>query len=264
MFRNRCADRGLAFAGLMDPCSTFTETAQYFGGMAGINWSDSVWNLISDSPLTQPSRWGPKPIGANGHYLVDKFGLPALQWPDRTAGQVTLAPLYGSDGTPLTRVVVVPIHGPEHGDWQRIYIEYRYPQSLDVPIAAPFVLISRLAGWARTDTPVRAADGSPVQDLIADNVHIRVISSGGPTATVSIDTAYGLPRVPDLIGATRVDAWNTVVAAGLTGSVSSRVETSCEHFGQVVDQTPDPGTVVDPGSRVIFYIAGHRGPCQIP
>ena len=35
-------------------------------------------------------------------------------------------------------------------------------------------------------------------------------------------------------------------------------------LGQVIGRQPDAGTVVDPGSRVIFYIAGHRGPCQIP
>jgi beta-lactam-binding protein with PASTA domain len=72
---------------------------------------------------------------------------------------------------------------------------------------------------------------------------------------VSIDTGYGLPRVPDVIGVPRVDAGRTVQAAGLTVSYNASPEPSCDHLGQVVAQVPDPGTIVDPGSRVLLTLA---------
>ena len=262
VFRNECTDRGTVPPRswvLLDPCSTFTQAARdlvYTGGELLTSGNDP-WSLTYTGPVfTQPSRWGPRPVGPNGYQLS---GSTVSPWPDRTAGQVTLAPLYGSTGTTLPRVVILPHYYPSHG--LSLVIEYRYPQGMDAPIGAPVVLLHETDEVSTT--LLRAADGSPLQHLVFGTTSVHVVSTGGPTATVTIDTGFGLPRVPNLLGATRLDAWNTVVAAGLTASVSSRVETTCEHFGRVVDQTPDPGTVVDPGSHVIFYIAGHRGACPV-
>ena len=265
VFRNQCTDRGTVPARswvLLDPCSTFTQTARDIGYTAVqmLGSSDDPWSLTGTGTVfTQPSRWGPRPVGPNGYQLATSY-VPQLSWPDRTAGQVTLAPLYGSTGTTLPRVVVIP-HDTSPSSPHSLVIEYRYPQGMDAPIGAPVVLLHQMDFGSTT--LLRAADGSPLQNLVAGTTSVHVVSTGGPTATVTIDTGFGLPRVPDLIGATRADANRTVLAAGLAVSINSSAEPTCAHLGQVVGQVPDAGTAVDPGSRVLITIAGHRGPCPV-
>ena len=258
VFRNRCADRGTESSNwvLLDPCSTFTQSARDIASITtGLRGSsDDPWSLTgTGNVFTQPSRWGPKPVGPNG-FQQSITGLPFTYWPTRTAGQVTLAPLYGSPGTTLPRVVVLPhIEGANPTNIYNLILEYRYPQGLDAPIGAPVVLIHRQT-YGYTEV-MRGADGRPAQDVVVGNQHVHVVSTGGSTATVSIDTAYGLPRVPDVIGASRADGSRTVLAAGLAVSLNSSTEPTCDQLGQVVAQRPDAGTVVDPGSRVFLTVA---------
>jgi len=47
-------------------------------------------------------------------------------------------------------------------------------------------------------------------------------------------------------------------------SITSRVDPTCATLGQVIEQQPSAGTLVDPGSRVVITLGGHpRGPCPI-
>jgi hypothetical protein len=256
VFRNQCTDRGPVLPRswvLLDPCSSFTQAARDIGYTAGrlrASGSDP-WSLTTTGTVfTQPSRWGPRPVGPNG-YQLSTSNVSPQSWPDRTAGQVTLAPLYGAAGTTLPRVVILPSYHPSSG--RSLVIEYRLPQGMDAPIGAPVVLLHETDGISTT--LLRAADGSPLQHLVAGTTSVHVVSTGGPTATVSIDTGYGLPRVPDVIGVPRVDAGRTVQAAGLAVSYNASPVPTCDQLGQVVAQVPDPGTIVDPGSRVILTIA---------
>jgi len=255
VFRNECTARGTNASTwvLMDPCSTFTQTARDLLLVGGAHASgDDPWSVTSTSTVfTQPSRWGPKPVGYNGYQLGF---IPKEQWPTHTSGQITLAPLYGSNGTGLPRVVILPwIEGPNPTNIYHLIVEYRYPQGLDAGIGGPIVLVHRMT-YGYTEV-MRGSDGRPAQDVVVANQHVHVLSSGGPTATVSIDTGYGLPRVPDVMGLPRADAGRTVQAAGLAVSFNASLEPTCDHLGQIVAQVPDAGTVVSAGSRVILTVA---------
>ncbi|MEU3307627.1 Stk1 family PASTA domain-containing Ser/Thr kinase [Nocardiopsis sp. NPDC006832] len=97
----------------------------------------------------------------------------------------------------------------------------------------------------------------------------QVISSepeAGATAdreeTVTLTVSKGIP-VPSLAGEERADAESTLEELGLTVEI---VEEDSENVdeGQVIDQTPDTGTNVGPGSTVTLTVSTGPPDVEIP
>lgn len=97
----------------------------------------------------------------------------------------------------------------------------------------------------------------------------QVISSepeAGSTAdreeTVTLTVSKGIP-VPSLAGEERADAESTLEELGLTVEI---VEEDSENVkeGQVIDQTPDTGTNVGPGSTVTLTVSTGPPDVEIP
>ena len=80
--------------------------------------------------------------------------------------------------------------------------------------------------------------------------------------------AYGLVigslvqvAVPRVIGDTRAQASQALVSAGLTvGTVSTRVDNTCNNIGTVLSQSPAAGTMVQLGTAVSFTIGQAPAP----
>ena len=67
--------------------------------------------------------------------------------------------------------------------------------------------------------------------------------------------------VPHLIGDTRAQASQALQAAGLTvGTVSTRVDSTCNNIGTVLSQSPAAGTMVLLGLAVSFAIGQSPAP----
>jgi len=282
VFRNQCIDGG-SWSGrvLIDPCSDLAFTAHEFGHALGRDHSmsddltarfgggpgeyDDEWDLMSAMHVDRGpgTGWTSQPVGFNAFNRSMLGLIPAgriLTWPAHSAGQATLTPLYGSPATStLPLMVKIPL---APGDtYEYLTVEYRAPQGLDAPIGPAVVQIHGVNGnrsWLFRVTTGR----NPTQHIVIGTTAVDVTSTGGPTATVSVDPDH-LLRVPDLVGATRADATRAVLAAGLAVSLNTRVEPTCAHLGQVIEQQPDAGSVVERGSRVLLTLAGHRGPCPI-
>lgn len=102
-----------------------------------------------------------------------------------------------------------------------------------------------------------------------DNDPGQVISSepeAGATAdreeTVTLTVSKGIP-VPSLAGEERADAESTLEELGLTVEI---VEEDSENVkeGQVIDQTPDTGTNVGPGTTVTLTVSTGPPDVEIP
>jgi beta-lactam-binding protein with PASTA domain len=86
---------------------------------------------------------------------------------------------------------------------------------------------------------------------------------GAGYVTTPIDFGFPPPPVvPDLVGDSTADALTAIRAAGLTATVTSRPDPTCEHIGEVESQSPAPGTVSQPGATVTIVIGTHPAtPC---
>jgi hypothetical protein len=67
--------------------------------------------------------------------------------------------------------------------------------------------------------------------------------------------------VPNVSGKTASAAIATIRAAGLGVSIQQQNDPLCEHVGEVMSQSPDPGTMVPQGTPVTIRVGHHTGPC---
>ena len=94
--------------------------------------------------------------------------------------------------------------------------------------------------------------GSPQGSVVAAGYVTTPIDFGFPPP----------PVVPDVVGDSTADALAAIRAAGLTATVTSRPDPTCEHIGEVESQSPAPGTVSQPGATVTIVIGTHPAtPC---
>jgi hypothetical protein len=96
----------------------------------------------------------------------------------------------------------------------------------------------------------------------------RDYAQGLVVAPTYVPTPFSLgfpppPAVPDVLGDSAPDALNAIRAAGLTAAVESRPDPTCEHIGEVVAQSPSPGTISQLGAPVTIWIGTH-GPHPCP
>jgi hypothetical protein len=282
VFRNQCVDGG-SWNGnvLIDPCSGLAFTAHEFGHALGLDHSmsddlsarfdggpgeyDDEWDLMSALHVLRGpgSAWTSTPVGFNAFNRTVIGLIPAgriLTWPAGAKGPATLIPLYGSPATSTLPQMVKILLAPGAG-YEYLTVEYRAPQGLDTPIGTPIVLIHGVNGnrsWLFRVTTGR----NPTQFVVVGRTAVKVVSSGGPTAMVSIDDNYVTVPVPDVVGADAADATATLRAAGFTVARTSRVDATCQHVGDVVAQ--NPGGAAPPGSQVTITVGAQpRKACPL-
>jgi len=96
-------------------------------------------------------------------------------------------------------------------------------------------------------------------DSVAAGTVIRTEPGGGKTATkgstvtLSVSRGPKLIEVPVLVGSQREEAVQRIRSRGLEASVSE--EESAEPKGRVVQQAPDAGSKVEPGSTVAIVVS---------
>jgi len=174
-----------------------------FGG--GPGEYDGEWDLMSAMHVFggPGTPWTSVPVGFNA-FNRSRLGLiPAgrvLTWYAHSAGQAALTPLYGSPASStLPLMIKVSLAGRD--PFEYLSVEYRTPQGLDAPIGAPVVLIHGVNG-TRSFLFRVTTNRNPTQHVVVGTTSVDVTSTGGSTATVSIDPTHFI-RVHDIIGATR-------------------------------------------------------------
>jgi serine/threonine-protein kinase len=84
----------------------------------------------------------------------------------------------------------------------------------------------------------------------------------GSTVTINVSKGPKLVKVPVLVGAQRDAAVERIRGRGLDPSVSEEESTAPE--GQVISQSPDAGTQVDPGSTVSIVVSKGEKQAKVP
>jgi len=79
-------------------------------------------------------------------------------------------------------------------------------------------------------------------------------ATNGSTVTISVSRGPKLTKVPVLVGAQRDVAVQRLRSRGLEASISETESSAPE--GQVIRQSPDAGSEVDPGSAVAIVVSG--------
>ncbi len=79
-------------------------------------------------------------------------------------------------------------------------------------------------------------------------------ATNGSTVTISVSRGPKLTKVPVLVGAQRDVAVQRLRSRGLEASISEAESSAPE--GQVIRQSPDAGSEVDPGSAVAIVVSG--------
>jgi eukaryotic-like serine/threonine-protein kinase len=79
-----------------------------------------------------------------------------------------------------------------------------------------------------------------------------------PNSPITLVVSSGPPPVviPRVIGLTEQEARNQLDEAGLEPEVTTRAAQADAEVGRVVEQTPEAGTVADPGASVSITVAG--------
>ncbi|GAA1008426.1 chromosome condensation regulator [Acrocarpospora pleiomorpha] len=105
----------------------------------------------------------------------------------------------------------------------------------------------------------------PHPSLVPGVADVEQISVGRATVTTIVDVHSAPPtptdppaviQVPDLIGTLRDSAVQAISSAGLNlGSEGTVIDDQCNEVGQVIRQSPAPGTSVAPGSNVSIVVA---------
>ena len=88
-------------------------------------------------------------------------------------------------------------------------------------------------------------------------MQITLDSADATGANVTIQPSITFKTVPNLLGRNTTAANDAIHAAGLAvGIVNTQADDPlCEHIGNVITQTPAPGTHRPPGSRVDYVYA---------
>lgn len=279
-FRNQCGDGGTDGAGriLLDPCSPLAFAVHEMGHSFALghsfsddlnyrnaSWSapgeyDDEWDVMSAMHVIgeETTRWGLRPVGLNGYHL-DKLGwIPSwrvVRWGANGvySGTFTLAPLY-ADSSSIAQLLRIPIGAP--GSYYTV--EYRVPQGSDRPIGSASVQIHEVRD-GRSILLRKDNSRSPTQQLVLNGQTIvRVLSSGGPTATIEVTA----PVVPDVVGMHVTEARNSLKAAGYAVAITTQVDRYCNDIDFVMSQRPTGGTILLSGSTVTITIGTlPRTPC---
>ncbi len=87
-------------------------------------------------------------------------------------------------------------------------------------------------------------------------------ATNGSTVTINVSRGPKLVKVPVLVGAQRDVAVERIRGRGLEPSVSEEESNAPE--GQVISQSPDAGSQVDPGSGVSIVVSKGEAQAQVP
>jgi len=141
-----------------------------------------------------------------------------------------------------------------------------HPPTLDVPVqmtvtATDPVTSAPVTGDVIIGGSKVGTTGQPFTYTFHGSPQGSVVAAG--YVTTPIDFGFPPPPVvPDVVGDSASDALAAIRAAGLTATVTSRPDPTCEHIGEVESQSPAPGTVSQPGATVTIVIGTHPAtPC---
>jgi len=116
---------------------------------------------------------------------------------------------------------------------------------------------------AGTPTPTAVANLTGVSQFVIGDE----IPAGGLFDSAAYGLAIGSPvqvAVPRVIGDTTGQASQALLAVGLTlGTVSTRVDSTCNNIGKVLSQSPAAGTMVQLGSAVSVTIGQRPAPPHV-
>jgi serine/threonine-protein kinase len=110
----------------------------------------------------------------------------------------------------------------------------------------------REAGFEVEERQVANAD-VPAGDVIRTDPAAGETAARGSTVTIFVSTGSPQVEVPDVRGDTEEAATATLEAAGFSVGTLEAPSTP-GNAGRVIGQDPAPGTMVDPGSRVVLTI----------
>jgi PASTA domain len=191
--------------------------------------------------------------GGQKHWIVNPATLRQIQ--ADTGRVVRLVPAGGLSSVPAgPYIAVLNVSTVPH------------PPALNVPVQMTVTATDPVTNTAVTGDVIIAGSkagttGQPFTYTFRGFAQGSVVAAGYITTPID----FGFPPstvVPDVVGDAPAEALNAIHAAGLTATIESRPDPTCEHIGEVESQSPAPGNVSLPGAAVTIVIGTHPGkPC---
>jgi PASTA domain len=212
-------------------------------------------------------EWNPNGPTLNGYY---NGTLSADNAPDGSPTSATLGfGVTGNQGALSADVVIgTGAHVDCHGDNQIPYTDISMTGS-NVGSAPDGGSLFDLTGTFGFDVSVHVnatvtitdAELSPDGQTFSGTAHVQLdpdyvsgcTKDWSFTTTLHVDTNPKV-TVPSVLGESSKDAKTQLEAVGLTVHTTSQPDCFPDFPGEVIDQTPSPGTVVDQGSSISLTV----------